>query len=67
MKEDLVLIEECKLGSFGFGINSEDISEWKSTGIHNYSSDFNMNAVVDSGGHSPNIKSDGRYTCSFKW
>ena len=45
---------ECKLGSFGFGITSGDIPEWKSTG------DSNMNAVVDSGGHLPNIKNDGR-------
>ena len=48
------------MGSFGFGITSKDISEWKSTGIYNYSSDSNMNAVVDSGGHLLNIKNDGR-------
>ena len=59
-KDKSYLTYECKLGSFGFGITSEDISEWKSTGIHNYSSDSNMNAIVDSGGHLPNIKSDGR-------
>ena len=41
-------------------MTSEDISEWKSTGINNYSSDSNMNAIVDSGGHFPNIKNDGR-------
>ena len=59
-KDQNYLTYECKLGSFGFGITSEDVSEWKSTGIHNYSSDSNMNAVVDSGGHLPNIKNDGR-------
>ena len=59
-KDQSYLTYECKLGSFGFGINSDDISEWKSTGINNYSSDSNMNAVVDSGGHLPNIKNDGR-------
>ena len=48
------------MGSFGFGITSKDISEWKSTGIYNYSSDSNMIAVVDSGGLLPNIKNDGR-------
>ena len=32
------------MGSFGFG--SKDISEWKSTGIHNYSSRSNMNALT---------------------
>ena len=59
-KDKSYLTYECKLGSFGFGITSKDISEWKSTGIHNYSSDSNMNAIVDSGGHLPNIKNDRR-------
>ena len=44
------------MGSFGFGITSKDISEWKSTDIYNYSSNSNMDAVVDSGVHLPNIK-----------
>ena len=48
------------MGSFGFGLSPRDITEWKSTGIYSYSSDSNMNAVVDSGGHLPNIKNDGR-------
>ena len=54
------LTYKCKLGSFGFGIDSKDISEWKSTGINNHSSDSNMNAIVDCGGHLPNVKGDGR-------
>ena len=33
------LTYECKMGSFGIGLTSKDISEWKSTGIYNYSSD----------------------------
>ena len=48
------------MGSFNFGLTYKDISEWKSTGIYNYSSDSNMNAVVDSGGYLPDIKNDGR-------
>ena len=28
------------MGSFGFGLTSKDISEWKSTGIYNYSSEY---------------------------
>ena len=46
------------MGSFQFTGNK--ISTWKSTGIFNYSSDSNMNAVGDSGGHLPDIKNDGR-------
>ena len=35
------------MGSFGFGLTSKDISEWKSTVIYNYSSDSNMNVFVN--------------------
>ena len=48
------------MGSFSFGLTFKDISEWKSSGIYNYSSDSNMNAVGDSGGYLPDIKNDGR-------
>ena len=54
------LVYDCKMGSFSFGLTSKDISEWKSTGIYNYSSDSNMNAVGDSGGYLPDIKNDAR-------
>ena len=46
------------MGSFQFTGNN--ISTWKSTGIFNYSSDSNMNAVGDSGGNLADIKNDGR-------
>ena len=36
-KDQSYLTYECKMGSFGFGLTSKDISEWKSTGIYNYS------------------------------
>ena len=52
------LVYDCKMGSFQFTGNK--ISTWKSTGIFNYSSDSNMNAVGDSGGDLPDIKNDGR-------
>ena len=48
------------MGSFGFGITSKDISEWKSSGIYNYSSDSNMNAVANAKSTLPNLKSYGR-------
>ena len=48
------------MGSFGFGLTSRDISEWKSTGIYNYSSDSNMNAVASAKTNLPNFKNDGR-------
>ena len=46
------------MGSFGFG--SKDISEWKSTGIYNYSSRSNMNALENSKNELLNLKNDGR-------
>ena len=59
-KDQSYLVYNCKMGSFNFGLTSKDISEWKSTGIYNYSSDSNMNAVVDSVGYLPDIKNDGK-------
>ena len=35
-KDQSYLTYECKLGSFNFGLNSKDITEWKSTGIYKY-------------------------------
>ena len=46
------------MGSFSFG--SKDISAWKSTGIDNYSSRSNMNALENSKNDLPNLKNDGR-------
>ena len=48
------------MGSFGFGLTSKNISEWKSTGIYNYASDSNMNAFANAKSHLPNLKNDGR-------
>ena len=48
------------MGSFGFGLTSKDISEWKSTDIYNYSSDSNMNAFANAKSNLPNLKNDGR-------
>ena len=48
------------MGSFGFGLTSKDILEWKSTGIYNYSSDSNMNAFANTKSNLPNLKNDGR-------
>ena len=59
-KDQSYLVYDCRMGSFNFGVTSKDISECKSTGIYNYSSDSNMNAVVDSGRYLPDIKNDGR-------
>ena len=59
-KDQSYLTYECKMGSFGFGLTSKDISEWKSTGIYNYSGDSNMNAFASAKSNLPNLKNDGR-------
>ena len=59
-KDQSYLTYECKMGSFGFGLTSKDISEWKSTGIYNYSSDSNMNAFANAKSNLHNLKNDGR-------
>ena len=46
------------MGSFCFG--SKDTSEWKSTGIYNYSSRSYMNALANSKKDLLNLKNDGR-------
>ena len=51
------LVYDCKLGSFNF--TGSKITMWKSTGIFNYLSNSNMNAVADSGGDLPALKNDG--------
>ena len=59
-KDQSYLTYECKMGSFGFGLTSKDMSEWKSTGIYNYSSDSSMNAFENAKSNLPNLKNDGR-------
>ena len=59
-KDQSYFTYECKMGSFGFGLTSKDISEWKLTGIYNYSSDSNMNAFANAKSNLPNLKNDGR-------
>ena len=52
------LVYDCKLDSFNF--TGSKISTWKSTGIFNYLSNSNINAIADSGGDLPALKNDGR-------
>ena len=46
------------MGSFNF--TAGKTSTWKSTGIFNYYGNSNMNAVGDTNGNLPDLKSDGR-------
>ena len=57
------LVYECKIHSFNF--NNGKISEWKSTGIFNYSSDSNMRGIEDPKTKLPELKNDGRMHVSL--
>ena len=59
-KDQSYLKYECKIGSFSFALTSKDISKWKSTGIYNYLSDSNMNAVANAKSNLPDSKNEGR-------
>ena len=56
----LEVIIQIMLQKLIFGLTSKDITECKSTGIYNHSSDSNMNAVADAKTNLPNFKNDGR-------
>ena len=51
---------ECKAGSFGFGLNPRNISEWKSTGIYNHVSNSSMTAFANTKTNLPNFNNDDR-------
>ena len=57
------LVYECKMGSYQFTAGKTSV--WKSTGIFNYLSNSNMNAVGDSKGILPKLKNDGRINVYF--
>ena len=69
MKKDLVLIEdfsiifnkvkvkyECKVNSFAF--NNKKITNWRSTGIFNYSDYYSMNGIEDTKTNLPILKNN---------
>ena len=56
------LVYHCKMGSFQFTAGK---STWKSTGIFNYLSTSNINAVGDSKSVLPEFKNDGRMHVSL--
>ena len=51
---------ECKAGSFGFALNSKNVSEWKSTGIYNHVNNSSMTAFANTKTNLPNFNNDGR-------
>ena len=52
------LVYECKVRLFNF--SNGKISEWKSTGMFNYSNDSSMRGIEDPKTKLPELKNDGR-------
>ena len=50
------LVYECKVNSFAF--NGKKITNWKSTGIFNYSEYYTMNGIEDTKTNVPILKND---------
>ena len=59
-KDQSYLVYDYKMRSFSFALTSRDITEWKSAGIFNYSSDSNINSVANAKSTLPNLKNDSR-------
>ena len=51
------MVYDCKKGLFNF--SNEKISEWKSTGIFNYSNDSSMSGIDDPKTRLPKLKNNG--------
>ena len=54
------LVYECKVNSFAF--NNNKITNWKSTGIFNYSDYYSMNGIEDTKTNRPILKNN-KETC----
>ena len=50
------LVYECRVNSFAF--NNKKITNWKSTGIFNYSDYYSMNGIEDTKKELPKLKTD---------
>ena len=57
------LVYDCNMGPFHF--SNGKISEWKSTGIFNYSNDSSMRGNEDPKTRLPELKNDGRMYVSL--
>ena len=62
-RDMMYLLYECK--SFSFSYIRSKINQLKSTGLHNFTSDSHMDAVVVSNNDLPSLVDDGRLSVKF--
>ena len=59
----MYLLYECR--AFSFNYTSSKINQWKSTGLHNFSSDSHIDAVGVSNNDLPSFVDNGRLSVKF--
>ena len=59
----MYLLHECR--AFSFNYTSSKINQWKSTGLHNFSSNSHIDAVAVSNNDLPSLVDNGRLSVKF--
>ena len=62
-RDFMYLLYECR--AFSFNYTSSKINQWKSTGLHNFSSDSHIDAVAVSNNDLPSLVDNGRLSVKF--
>ena len=62
-RDMMYLLYECRAFSFNYTISK--INQWKSTGLHNFSSDSHIDAVAVSNNDLPSLVNNGRLSVKF--
>ena len=62
-RDMMYLLYECR--AFSFNYTSSKINQWKSTGLHNFSSDSHIDAVAVSNNDLPSLVHNGRLSVKF--
>ena len=62
-RDMMYLLYECR--AFSFNYTSSKINQWKSTGLHNFSSDSHIDAVAVSNNDLPSLVNNGRLSVKF--
>ena len=62
-RDMMYLLYECR--AFSFNYTSSKINQWKSTGLHNFSSDSHIDAVAVSNNDLPSLVDNGRLSVKF--
>ena len=62
-RDMMYLLYECRAFSFNYTISK--INQWKSTGLHNFSSDSHIDAVAVSKNDLPSLVNNGRLSVKF--